>query len=749
MNKHRLPKPCHHLRFDTAITRWDEALMLGNGHVGALIWGHSDALSFSLDRCDLWDKTPYPGVLAEDFTYAKLVALAKSRDTDAIRNQFDAPYYNPTPTKLPAGKLCLDFGKDLGVTSELALGNATAQLHIGDCYTVSSYLHATEQSGFIKIVGDASHVRITLQHPEYGKLDDTGAYAYDSQHRELSPGNLKTLHYLAPICHQDETLQYFMQPIDDHFTYGILMMQRTTTTGVEVVYRVFSHPSTDAHWLEEEKRLVQEQLTKGYDACLTTHEAWWANFWNQSAISLPDTFLEKYWYLTNYFLGSASRKGAMPMPLQGVWTADEGMLPPWKGDYHHDLNTEMTYYHYLKSNHLEEGESFIDFLWDLMPQAEAFAKRFYGTDGICLPAVMAIDGTPLGGWPMYSLSPTQQLWLCQAFERHYRFSGDLTFLHEKAFPYIKASATCILGLLEPDENGMLKLPVSSSAEIHDDTADAWLTPNTNYDLALMRYTFTQLIDLANILENGEATHWQSVLDRLPRLMVTPEHVLMLSPDESLQESHRHHAHAMAIHPLRLLDYHVPEHRQIIDATVQDLERLGTDWWVGYSFTWLAEFYAIQGNGDGAATELRRFWEHFCSPNGFHLNGDFRGQGHCKHTYRPFTLEGNFCAADVLQEMLLRTDYGQIELFPAIPTSWQSESFGFEDFRGERGIRISATYTQGATQSIRLTPAHAGTYALRVDAERFLVSPTCPTAMQGDQLLLTLCAHQTYTLTRIH
>ena len=119
------------------------------------------------------------------------------------------------------------------------------------------------------------------------------------------------------------------------------------------------------------------------------------------------------------------------MPLQGVWTADDGALPPWKGDYHNDLNTQLSYTHFYKANHLEEGACFVDFLWNSMDAARAFAKKFYGTEGICLPGVMSIDGKALGGWPMYSLSPTQQIWLCQSFEEYYRYTGDLEFLKKR------------------------------------------------------------------------------------------------------------------------------------------------------------------------------------------------------------------------------------------------------------------------------------------------------------------------------
>ena len=136
-------------------------------------------------------------------------------------------------------------------------------------------------------------------------------------------------------------------------------------------------------------------------------------------MQLPDETLEQLWYRANYFLAAGSEPGNAPMPLQGVWCADDDRLPPWKGDYHNDLNTQFTYCHYLTANHPEQGKVFLDYLWSLRPQAAKFARAFYGTAGECLPSVMDIDGGALGGWPMYSLSPTNQIWLCQMFYEYY------------------------------------------------------------------------------------------------------------------------------------------------------------------------------------------------------------------------------------------------------------------------------------------------------------------------------------------
>lgn len=109
---------------------------------------------------------------------------------------------------------------------------------------------------------------------------------------------------------------------------------------------------------------------------------------------------------------------------------------------------------------------------------------------------------------------------------------------------------------------------------------------------------------------------------------------MLSPDETLQETHRHFSHAMAIEPLCMLRYENPQDRSVIDATVDHLVHLGSGQWVGFSFGWMALLQITRNNGKGALYELHRFAEHFLSPNGFHLNGDYKNSGVCDFTIAP-------------------------------------------------------------------------------------------------------------------
>ncbi len=187
---------------------------------------------------------------------------------------------------------------------------------------------------------------------------------------------------------------------------------------------------------------------KGYQNNFKTHESWWKKYWKDSGIRLKDKNLEKAWYFNNYLLASASRKNNPPMPLQGLWTADDNTLPPWKGDYHHDLNTQFSYMGYLKANHIEQGESFFDYLISLDDKAKEFAKNFYKAEGACLPTIMDFYGNPIGGWTMYAYSPTSQCWLADLLYRHAKLTGDKEFTKNKAYPYIKNSVDFIISILE-------------------------------------------------------------------------------------------------------------------------------------------------------------------------------------------------------------------------------------------------------------------------------------------------------------
>jgi alpha-L-fucosidase 2 len=263
---------------------------------------------------------------------------------------------------------------------------------------------------------------------------------------------------------------------------------------------------------------------------------------------------------------------------------------------------------------------------------------------------------------------------------------DDAFLKNKAYAYIHDVAAYLENITTL-KDGVRKLPLSSSPEYNDNNINAWFLNWTNYDLSLSKFLFNAASEVARAAgKNDEANHWQQILKQLPDYNIN-ETGLTVAPGQNLDESHRHMSPYMSIYPLALLDINKPQDKTIIENSIKHIEEKGTRNWCGYSFSWMTCLYARAYEADSAVKQLQIFASNFCSPNSFHLNGDQKGGQYSSFTYRPFTLEGNFAFAQGVQELLLQSRNDYIQVFPAIPSSWQNVSF--DNLRAEGAFLISA------------------------------------------------------------
>ena len=676
----------YNIRYENSIKNWDEALPLGNGKLGCLIYGDGP-LHFTLDRVDLWDMRPHPATKENGFHYKNLVRLVKSgskEDWEEYERLFDKICSDfAYPTKITAGRIELDFGKPFDkLSSEVDLATATAHISCKDRNIfVESFMSATEYVGVARVQGD---YRLYLHVPAYISEDE-------------SRGGLQ---YPQADIVEEDGFTYYVQKTLTEFCYGIIVYRMPHADGEELYFTIMTGTSDDvSQMVSRAKEELLSALKIGYDQLKTAHISWWKKYWKRSELSIPDELLEKTYYRSWYLFASCSRKGFYPMPLQGVWTADNEKIPPWKGDYHHDTNTQLSYQAFLKANRLEEGKVFIDYLWEMKDTFTAFAKDFFGVNGILLPSCSTIDGKPIGGWAHYAFSPTMTIWAIQSFDEYYLYTGDEEFLREYAYPYFQGVGKAISELLE-ESNGKLYLPLSSSPEIYDATREAYLKPNSNFDLALITYLYKTLISYANKLGDN-ADSYTAILEKLDEIAIDKDGVVLLDQTQRLPESHRHFSHVMCMYPLHLLNYDTEENKQIYKNTLLHLEQLGTGWWVGFSFAMSAQLYAMAHNGNAAYEKLRIFAKGFVADNGFHLNGDFKNYGFSQWHYRPFTLESLFGYCDALQEMLLQEHQGYLDIFPAIPQEWKKFQYSFKNLRSYNGVLVSAKWQDGRVLNIEL------------------------------------------------
>ena len=701
------PPAEHDLTFAGLASSWDEGLPLGNGMLGALVWQKDGRLRISLDRADLWDLRPMKNLNAPEWKFSWVIEQWKKKDYGPVQDKFDAPYdAEPAPSKIPAGALEIDLrGFGATTSARLVLQDALARVAWSSGKTLETFVQADQPVGWFRFQGAGPEFAPRLAPPAF-QLDRSGGAA-----DPVTGQDLRRLGYEQGTVKESAGLITYHQKGWGDFYYDIAVAwKRTGPDTLEGAWSISSRFS-DATGQSPAADRVRKALQAGFEKGLTAHRAWWRRFWAQSSVTLPDKLLERQWYLEQYKFGSAARRGAPPISLQAVWTADNGKLPPWKGDFHHDLNTQLSYWPCYSGNHLEEGLGFLDWLWSLRAEFKRYTRSYFGTSGLDVPGVTTLTGQPMGGWIPYSFSPTVAAWLAHHFYLHWRYSLDRAFLADRAYPWIKDVAVHLSEISVRDAQGRRRLPLSSSPEINDNSREAWFADMTNYDLALVKWTFRAAAELAGELGlQDEAGRWTAIEAEWPDFAVDPQEGLMFAPGFSYHESHRHFSHQMAFHPLGLIDWSNGERdRKIIRDTLANLDRRGTDWWCGYSFSWLAGLRARAFDGEGAAAALRIFAVCFCLPNSFHVNGDQSGTGKSKFTYRPFTLEGNFACASGLQEMLIQSHAGVIRVFPALPPSWKEAAF--DQLRAQGAFLVSAQRSRGETILVKVISEKGGTLRL--------------------------------------
>ncbi|MEN8151802.1 MAG: glycoside hydrolase N-terminal domain-containing protein, partial [Planctomycetota bacterium] len=372
------PEP---LRLAAPIETWDEGVPLGNGLTGGLLWGAGNTIHLSLDRGDLWDERRPEEVRKPDWTWDTIRKLKAAGNQKEISRRFDRPYSQiPHPTKLPGGRLVLTLEADRTAESfELDLSRALGRVRLTNG-ALTCFFSAVRPVAMVRVPGS-----VTTEIRRPAGLDKLG---YDPAKTGRADG-----------------VTWMVQTAAEGLVYAIVVAARSDGEDTLLAVAITSNRDGDDP-LAIGKRRVGEALEAGFDTLLAPHEKWWSDFWSISNVSIPAPRLQRHYDFVKYLYGAGSRAGAPPMPLQGVWTRDDGGLPPWKGDFHHDLNTQMTYLAAHAAGLVDAERSFLDRQWELLPVYRAFARDFYGVEGAAVPGVATLAGRATGGWSQYSLSPT-------------------------------------------------------------------------------------------------------------------------------------------------------------------------------------------------------------------------------------------------------------------------------------------------------------------------------------------------------
>jgi len=707
------PSADHGLHFDSLAKRWDDGIPLGNGWLGALIWQKGDKLRLSLDRVDLWDDRPMATI--DKLSFKWVINKVKANQYDSVQRWGDEPYEaNAAPTKIPGAALEFNL-QALGkvVNNDLDISNGLSVIKFDNGIVINNYIHAVNQVGYfgfeslpdgLTAASLLAKLLPQLQIPAYnsGKKGTTG--------NSVEGQGLERLGYTQGNVKTTSNSILYHQPTWNNTYYEVL-----------VKWQVFKGNMIIGQWtISNNKPAILPDLNTSLKEPTgwPSHLSWWNEYWTRSSVSLPDPQLERQYYLEMYKFGAVARATTPPISLQAVWTADNGNLPPWKGDFHHDLNTQLSYWPGYTGNHLDLTAGYTNWLWKVKEANQKWTKNYFGVEGLNVPGVTTISGKEMGGWIQYSMSPTTAAWVAQHFYWQWKYSKDPVFLNKYCKPYFDAVAIFLKNIRVKDPvTGKNQPYLSSSPEYHDNSIRAWFPQYTNYDLSLLRNFYTEYLE---ILKAAGVTDVQNVMKEsaaYPEFDVNSTG-LTIAPGTNLDESHRHHAQLMPIYPLGNLDIDKEKDKEIINNSLRQLEKIGTRNWCGYSFTWAACIYARAKQADMAVKQLQIFASNFCAYNSFHLNGDQKNGQYSSFTYRPFTLEGNFAFAQGVHELLIQSKENVVEVFPAIPDSWKDVSF--KTLRTEGAFLVSAKKESGVIDAIRIVATENGLLNLKFPFKTWIV-----------------------------
>lgn len=646
------------LKKDGRISEWVDALMLGNGFFGALLYG-KNKLMFSLDRIDLWDTRPYEVSKRKDFTFDSMVNYIKN-DWDKYIDVFDNCYNSPYPSKLHAGSIVLDLEIDDDTEWSLDLSDGKFKV-VSSGYKLNGYIDKNKD--VLVILGLHKDIKIDFSMPEYLTSNEID-------------GPNKGLGYEKTLFVEEGDFSYSVQKtiIDGYF--GIVIY-RVDYAAYVTVYK----GNDDKKAIEEAKELLKEYHLYR-NSFLIKHIESWREYYSTSSISIPDKELKRQYDLGRYFFGCNSSHD-YPVSLQGVWTKNDGQMPPWKGDYHADINLQMSYESYMKNGNFPEGKVVIDYLWRMRHKYKENAKAFCETDGYFIPGVMSIDGQILGGWPMYSINPACGIWTAKAFDDYYRYTGDIDFLREYVFPFLSEVEKNISGLMERYGG----LPFHSSPELGDNSKDSIFPTQSNFETGLLNYLYRTLSEYCSILgieDKYKDKNWE--------YSINDKGEMRICESKDYSESHRHFSHILSEKNLENLTPF--ENYDQICRDFEVLEKYGTSEWVAFSFTEMSQFASYIGKGEEAYKYLDIFVKAFVNDNGFDMNEDFKHLGYSQIGSHAFTLDADIAFVKSINDMLLGTVRGVICLFPAIPQKWKDEGVSFTNLRGFNSTMISASCKDG-------------------------------------------------------
>ena len=425
-----------------------------------------------------------------------------------------------------------------------------------------------------------------------------------------------------------------------------------------------------------------------------------------------------YYNYGRYLLISSTRPGSLPPNLQGLWA--NGVLTPWNGDYHTNINIQMNHWPLEQAGLSELYQPLTTLMERLIPSGEETARAFYGEDaeGWVLHMMTNVwNYTAPGEHPSWGATNTGGAWLCAHLWEHYQYSQDKAYL-ERIYPILKGAARFFASttVREPRHGWLVTAPTSSPENAFyvpgDTVHPVSICMGPTMDVQLLTELYTNVISAARILGRDAdlVARLEADMKQFPPMQVSKEGYLQewLEDYREVDVHHRHVSHLYGLHPANLISpLRTPE---LAEACRVTLNRRG-DEATGWSRAWKMNFWARLGDGNRAWKLFRSLLHPAVNPKtGAHGSGTFPNL-FCAHP--PFQIDGNYGGTAGIGEMLLQSHEGFIHLLPALPDSWDEGSFRHMRVRG--GASVDLDWQGGRAVQATVRALCPGTFLVRMPA----------------------------------